>query len=238
MLRGKNFVYENLNRRVVEFLRDEILWSGRLKHGQHIQEVEIAEELNISRAPVREALRELEHEGLVEYIPRRGVYVASFDKEDFLEIVDIRYAIESRVYEAIVKNNRLTPEDFKKLRSMIDVMVALAKEETDETGKTAAIAEQDINFHRYIWEKSGRKWSYKILSNLYYQLRLALMEDWIIEQGMAQDLERSVILHYDIVNCLEKGDVEGAKRILLRHIFTLSQGQETLEKENIRKILH
>jgi DNA-binding GntR family transcriptional regulator len=187
---------------------------------------------------VREALRELEHEGLVEYIPRRGVYVASFDKEDFLEIVDIRYAIESRVYEAIVKNNRLTPEDFKKLRSMIDVMVALAKEETDETGKTAAIAEQDINFHRYIWEKSGRKWSYKILSNLYYQLRLALMEDWIIEQGMAQDLERSVILHYDIVNCLEKGDVEGAKRILLRHIFTLSQGQETLEKENIRKILH
>jgi len=214
-------VHESLNRRVVEFLREEILWSGRLRHGQHIQEVDIAETLNISRSPVREALRELEHEGLVKYVPRKGAYVASFDKSDFVEIVDIRFALESRVYEAIISNTRLAQEDFRKLRSIVDVMVDISGQDIAQEEKTAAVAEQDVKFHRYIWEKSGRKWSYKILTNLYYQLRLAMMEDWIREHDILQDMEKSAAMHYEIVDYLETGNLEGAKRMLLRHIYTL-----------------
>jgi len=221
VLRESTFVHENLNRRVVEFLREEILWSGRLQHGQHIQEMEIAEQLNISRAPVREALRELEHEGLVEYVPRKGTYVASFDKDDFAEIVDIRFTLESRVYESIIKNRSLNEEDFRKLRSIIDVMVALAGGEAAQDEKTAAVAEQDIKFHRYLWKKSGRKWSYKILSGLYYQLRLAMKEDWIKETYILQDMEKSAAMHYDIVDSLEAGDLERAKEVLLHHIYAL-----------------
>lgn len=220
-MRESRFIHENLNRRVVEFLREEILWSGRLRHGQHIQEMDIAEELDISRAPVREALRELEHEGLVEYVPRRGTYVASFDKDDFIEIVDIRFALESRVYEAIIRNRRLSGEDFRKLRSMIDAMVALSGEDTAQDEKTAAVAEQDVKFHRYIWERSGRKWSYRILTNLYYQLRLAMKEDWIRETDILQDMVKSAAMHYDIVDCLEAGNLEGAKEMLMRHIYSL-----------------
>ncbi len=221
-MRESRFVYENLNRRVVEFLREEILWSGLLKHGQHIQEVEIAERLGISRAPVREALRELEHEGLVEYVPRKGTYVASFDKDDFVEIVDIRFALESRVYESIIRNRRLNEEDFRKLRSMIDKMVALAGEDAPQDEKTAAVAEQDVRFHRYLWEKSGRKWSYRILTNLYYQLRLAMKEDWIRETNILQDMKKSAAMHYDIVDSLETGDLERGKEVLLGHIYALS----------------
>lgn len=220
-MRKSRFVHESLNRRVVEFLREEILWSGRLRHGQHIQEVDIAETLNISRSPVREALRELEHEGLVKYVPRKGAYVASFDKSDFVEIVDIRFALESRVYEAIISNTRLAQEDFRKLRSIVDVMVDISGQDIAQEEKTAAVAEQDVKFHRYIWEKSGRKWSYKILTNLYYQLRLAMMEDWIREHDILQDMEKSAAMHYEIVDYLETGNLEGAKRMLLRHIYTL-----------------
>jgi len=220
-LRESTFVHENLNRRVVEFLREEILWSGRLRHGQHIQEMEIAEQLNISRAPVREALRELEHEGLVEYVPRKGTYVASFDKDDLAEIVDIRFTLESRVYESIIKNRSLNEEDFRKLRSIIDVMVALAGGEAAQDEKTAAVAEQDIKFHRYLWKKSARKWSYRILSDLYYQLRLAMKEDWIKETDILQDMEKSATMHYDIVDSLEAGDLERAKEVLLHHIYVL-----------------
>jgi len=220
-LRESTFVHENLNRRVVEFLREEILWSGRLRHGQHIQEMEIAEQLNISRAPVREALRELEHEGLVEYVPRKGTYVASFDKDDFAEIVDIRFTLESRVYESIIKNRSLNEEDFRKLRSIIDVMVALAGGDAAQDEKTAAVAEQDIKFHRYLWKKSARKWSYRILSDLYYQLRLAMKEDWIKETDILQDMEKSATMHYDIVDSLEAGDLERAKEVLLHHIYVL-----------------
>ncbi len=220
-MRESRFVHENLNRRVVEFLREEILWSGRLRHGQHIQEMEIAEQLNISRAPVREALRGLEHEGLVEYVPRKGTYVASFDKDDFIEIVDIRFALESRVYKAIIRHKRLDEEDFRKLRSMIDKMVALSGEDAPEDEKTAAVAEQDVKFHRFLWEKSGRKWSYKILTNLYFQLRLAMKEDWIREADILQDMEKSAAMHYDILDSLEGGDLERAKEVLLHHIYTL-----------------
>ncbi|GAB6281229.1 MAG: GntR family transcriptional regulator [Thermovirga sp.] len=216
-MRENRFVYENLNRRVAEYLREEILWSGRFRTGQHIREMEIAGRLNISRAPVREALRELEHQGLVEYVPRRGTYVATFDHDDLMEIYDIRYMIESRVFETVIEQKKLTPEDFRKLRSIIDEMVAMSKEDIPQEKKITDFSEYDIMFHRYIWEKSGRKWSFKILSDLYYQLRLAMMQDMIMEQ----DMERSAAMHYDIIDCLENRDLEGAKKMWVRHIATL-----------------
>ncbi|MDO9508675.1 MAG: GntR family transcriptional regulator [Thermovirgaceae bacterium] len=231
MAREGRFVHENLNRRVAEYLREEILWSGRLKTGQHIQEMEIAEHLNISRAPVREALRELEQQGLVKFLPRRGTYVAKFDHDDFLEIVDIRCMIESRVFETIITQRKLAIEDFKRLREMVGEMVVLAMGPSDDEQKITNFSERDIMFHRYIWEKSGRKWSFKILTDMYYQLRLAMMQDMIMEQ----DMKVSAEMHYGIIDCLENNDLEGARKNLLCHIFTLRR--EPFRKEEMNDLL-
>ena len=217
MAQENRFVHENLNRRVAEYLREEILWSGRFRTGQHIQEMEIAEQLDISRAPVREALRELEQQGLVTYLPRRGTYVAKFDRDDFIEIVDIRYMIESRVFETIIKDQKMNPDDFKKLQAMVNEMVVLARDPAPLERRITDFSECDIRFHRYIWEKSGRKWSLKILTDMYYQLRLAMMQDMIMEQDMLVSAE----MHYGIIDCLESRDLEGARNRLLRHIFSL-----------------
>jgi len=211
------FSHENLNRKVAEYLREEILWSGRFKTGQHIQEMDIAEELNISRAPVREALRELEHQGIVNYLPRRGTFVATFDHDDFQEIVDIRFMIESRVIDILVGEGKLGPEDFSRLRGLIDQMVSISRSESPLKEKISGYSEKDVQFHRYIWERSGRKWSLKILTDIFYQLRLAMMQDMILEQ----DMVRSAEMHYEIIDRLEKSDAEGAKKMLLRHIFSL-----------------
>jgi DNA-binding GntR family transcriptional regulator len=217
MAKDVRFVHENLNRRVAEYLREEILWSGRFRTGQHIQEMEIAEELEISRAPVREALRELEHQGLVNYLPRRGTYVAKFDHDDFIEIVGIRFMIESSVFEAIIRERKLDPDDFVVLRSMVDEMLSIARADSPIESRNTVFSERDIAFHRYMWEKSGRKWSLKILTDMYYQLRLAMMQDMIMEQ----DMETSAGMHYGIIDCLEGEDLEGARERLLRHIFSL-----------------
>ena len=215
---GENrFVHENLNRKVADFLREEILWSGRFRTGQHIQEADVAEELNISRAPVREALRELEHQGLVNYLPRRGAFVASFDHDDFLEIVDIRFMIESRVFEKLIEDSLLTFEDFGRLRSIVDDMVAISRNDASVEKKAVFFSERDIAFHRYLWERSGRKWSLKILTDMYYQLRLAMMHDMILEKNITVSAE----MHYGIIDCLERDDLEGAKSELMRHIFSL-----------------
>ncbi len=228
----KPFVHENLGNRVAEYLREEILWTGGLKKGEHIQEKDIAARLGISRAPVREALKELEHQGLVVFIPRKGTFVADFYQEDLLEIYDIRYMMESRVLETIIKNESLGAEDFKKLREIIDEMVKLSENDLSMEEKIPAFSEHDIAFHQYIWEKSGRKWSFKILSNLYYQLRLAMMQDLIMEQ----DIERSAAMHYDIIDCLAAKDLEGAKKALVRHIATLWRESEKGGEESPRTL--
>lgn len=222
----KPFVHENLGNRVAEYLREEILWTGGLRKGEHIQEKDIAARLGISRAPVREALKELEHQGLVEFIPRKGTFVADFDQEDLMEIYDIRYMMESRVFETVIGKDCLGAEDFQKLRSIVDEMVELARSDLATEEKIAAFSGHDIAFHQYIWEKSGRKWSSRILSNLYYQLRLAMMQDLIMEQ----DIERSAAMHYGIVDSLEAKNLTGAKEALVRHIATLWRESEKDEK--------
>lgn len=218
----KAFIHENLGSKVAVYLREEILWKGGLKKGEHIQEKDVAASLGTSRAPVREALKELEHQGLVVFIPRRGTFVADFDQEDLLEIYDIRYMMESRVFEKVIAGGMLGTEDFRRLRAIVDDMVGVATGDIPVEEKVPAFSGRDIAFHRYIWDKSGRKWSSRLLSNLYSQIRLAMMQDLIMEQ----DMERSAVMHHEIVDCLEAGDLEGAKAALVRHIATLWRQSE------------
>lgn len=214
-----SFTHESLSQKVADYLREEILWSGRYHKGEHVQESEIAERLNISRAPVREALRELENQGLLIYVPRKGTFIPSFDHDDMMEILDIRYMIESRVFEILIKKDLLTKKDFSHLHKIVDDMVASARSEDPMEKKISVFSEYDITFHRYLWEKSGRRWSNKILRDLYYQLRLAMMQDLIMEQN----IELSATMHYDIIDNLKKKDLEGAKKMLVKHILTLNK---------------
>jgi len=218
-MEDRNFSHESLSQKVAEYLREEILWSGRYHKGQHVEENEIAERLNISRAPVREALRELENQGLLIYVPRKGTFIPNFDHDDMMEILDIRYMIESRVFEILIKNDLLTEEDFSNLRKIIDDMVASAQSDVPMEKKISVFSEYDISFHQYLWKKSGRRWSLKILKDLYYQLRLAMMQDLLMEQN----IELSATMHYDIIQSLKNKDLESAKKMLVKHILTLNR---------------
>ncbi|KRT36398.1 GntR family transcriptional regulator [Acetomicrobium hydrogeniformans] len=218
-MENRNFTHESLSQKVAEFLREEILWSGKYHKGQHVEESEIAERLNISRAPVREALRELENQGLLIYVPRKGTFIPNFDHDDMMEILDIRYMIESRVFEILIKKDMLTEEDFSNLRKIVDDMVASARSDEPMEKKISAFSEYDITFHKYLWETSGRKWSNRILRDLYYQLRLAMMQDLIMEQ----DIELSAVMHYDIIDSLKHKDLDRAKKMLVKHILSLNR---------------
>ena len=218
-MKSRNFSHESLSQKVAKYLREEILWSGKYRRGQHVEESEIAERLGISRAPVREALRELEAQGLLVYVPRKGTFIPSFDHDDMMEILDIRYMIESRVFEILIKKDMLTKKDFASLRKIVDEMVASSRSDDPMEKKISAFSEYDITFHRYLWEKSGRKWSNKILRDLYYQLRLAMMQDLIMEQN----IELSAVMHYDIIDSLKNKDLDSAKKMLVKHILSLNR---------------
>lgn len=96
----------------------EAVFSGEFKPGDRLVENDLAEQMNVSRTPVREALRKLETEGIVEYIPRKGVVVKEFSRSDIIEIYSIRQALE--VMSTIAASERITPEELAFLRSRLD----------------------------------------------------------------------------------------------------------------------
>ena len=107
--------YKPLRDVVFENLRSAIL-EGKLKSGQRLMEVQLAEQLGVSRTPVREAIRKLELEGLVVMLPRKGAYVANISVKDLMDVLEIRASLEDiEFHECIFKaaNN-------KKLEKMIN----------------------------------------------------------------------------------------------------------------------
>lgn len=219
------FEKDTLSERVADYIRRQILYMDTFKDGDHILETEIADTLDVSRATVREALKDLETQGIVEIIPRRGTYVAAFDHNDMIEILELRCMCETYIFETLLGGDMLTNDDFKALRKIIDDMVQVSRSgsESDLT-QSSAFSVKDLEFHGYLWKKSGRRWFCKVLSDNYYRLRLAMMQDLILES----DMERSAVMHYDILDALRSKDLSAAKVYLRKHILTLHSSKTLL----------
>ena len=97
-----------------ETLKHAII-TGEIPAGSRIVETDYAERMHISRTPLREALRKLEQDGLVEYVMRRGVIVRAFTMEDVMEIYTIRNSLEMLTLPAIIQ--KATPQDIAELRA-------------------------------------------------------------------------------------------------------------------------
>src|SRR2546423_10742649 len=112
---------ENLTlwQRVYDHLREEIL-AGGLEPGAELAEVALSEQLGVSRGPIREAIGRLASEGLVTVRPRRGAVVRSLSKEEFLELYQVREALEMMAVRLAVP--KLAAEDIAELEELIAVM--------------------------------------------------------------------------------------------------------------------
>lgn len=126
---------------VYEYLRTAII-NGLIKPGERLVEKEYAEKFNISRTPVREALRKLEIEGLVENIPRKGDIVKGIDLADMLEIFAIRQALEPLIVTTAIEN--ITPDDIENLQAAITIMNSSAHDDDTVTLLAAFQSFNDI----------------------------------------------------------------------------------------------
>lgn len=205
----------NLNSTVVEFIKESIL-IGRYKEGDRIIETEVSETLGISRAPVREGLRDLEQEGIVTTIPRKGTFVTEYHEEDIKEIFDIRLLLENNINKILIYEDKLKMEDFKLLENLVNEMKSIAESNLDENNKFLLINQKDMEFHRYIWNKSGSQRRVKLLESIFFQLRVAMLYD-MNETG---DLVKSAMDHIDIIEALKSKDIEKCKYALRNHIIS------------------
>jgi DNA-binding GntR family transcriptional regulator len=187
-------------------IRDAIL-SGALPPGTQLREAHIANEMKISRSPIREALSRLEEEGLVEKIAFRGAFVASVSPDTIAEIGAIRVLIEP--YAVDLALERLTAADWKQLEQMI---AKFAKATERRNG--AAQIEAHLAFHRFFYERCGNRELLSMWSGWESKLRLF----YIIDHDAFPDPHDVVGVHGELVDTFRSGDAEKIKSAVVHHI--------------------
>ncbi|WP_323042769.1 GntR family transcriptional regulator [Gemmobacter sp.] len=137
---------------------------GLLRPGTRVTEARLAEQLGTSRAPVREALRLLESQGLIVSHPRRGFFVKSYDADELAEIYDLRECLELHNAQALA--DRLTPADLARLEAQVDLLKKLGAE-----GRMQEQVAEDYAFHRMMCEIGGNTRILRLFDQIATELR-------------------------------------------------------------------
>lgn len=207
--------YQPLRETVCEVLRDAIR-RGILEPGERLMEVQLAEELGISRTPVREAIRKLEQEGFVIMLPRRGTYVASMSVHDVKEIFEIRSALES--LSTSLAAMRIEPDELQKLRALLtEIEGHIERKDIDK------IVATDIEFHGLLYQVSRNERLVAIISNLKEQLARFRTLSMSYPGRLQETLEE----HRAMVEAIAAGDVDAARDAAERH---MAHAEKTLLK--------
>ena len=209
---------QGLNEIVVSYIKRKIL-SGEFKSGDKLVESEISTALSISRAPVREAMRELNVQGMVSFIPRKGNYVLEMSLDETLEVFDIRIALEKQILEVLITQKKLQSVDFDHLNRLVDQMASYEKEALELHEKIYLLNHLDLAFHGYVWEKSGSLRRSKILEDLFYQL-LIIMNRNVDTLGTFHEKAEE---HSRILNALQKNNLSASIHEFTSHISSYIQ---------------
>ena len=153
---GSNFSNSfSLTDEIVDIIRERIL-KGEYKIGEKIKENQIASELRVSRTPIREAFKQLENEGLIDYIPNRGCFAKGFTRRDIEDLYAVRKALEILAVEWAV--NRINQAEIDKLQEQSDLMEFYTAR---KDGKK--VLEINSDFHAVIYNASGSRFMAQVL---------------------------------------------------------------------------
>ena len=197
----------SLRQRVASALREAIV-TYQFKPGDRILEEEIARQMEISRGTVREALRQLEHEGLVVSYPYRGTEVADISSEEVRDILfPIRLVLEQYAFAKVMP--RLEDTDFEPLAAIIGQMEdAVAK--SDPIG----IVDLDIAFHKYIIAQAKIPHLEQIWNSITPRMRVFFFRN----SSTHESLDELVTEHRELLDALRSRDQELLAQVLEDHI--------------------
>ena len=185
----------------------EAIRKGKLKPGDRLVEMQLAEEMHISRFPIREALRYLEKEGLVETKPFKGTYVAQLTERDMEELYSLRSAIEAFAIRILIKH--IDTEKIKKLESIFQSMQQAS--ENDDLDK---LISEDFRFHQTICELSDHRKLLEVWLTLENQLRVFLT----IEKQLFGNSAQFVKSHIPILEAIQERKIRPAQKAIRDHL--------------------
>ncbi len=191
---------------VFEHLRSAIL-DGTLLPGERLMEVQLADKLGVSRTPIREAIRKLELEGLVEMIPRRGAQVSDLSVKDVADVLDVREALEGLAASLAAEN--ISVEELKELEKAYHALVKSVEEKNIEK-----IIRWDSRFHDILLSASKNPRLVKVNGVLIEQIhryRKSFIEDITTAQYIIES-------HKKILDALKSKDAETSRQCAMDHI--------------------
>jgi len=196
--------------------------SGELKPDAPLSEVLLAEELEMSRTPVREALSQLVAEGLLEQIPNRGTLVVQLKRRDIIELYELREALE--VYSARrVAQLQLHPIDLERWQSFSDEVSNL-KAELEKSGKPELNKEQmqrfvttDLSFHNMLLLMAANERILKVVNETRLLIRIFKLERPGYDPAALDTIHEQ---HNAIIQAVQERDPEHAAKLLTEHIRT------------------
>lgn len=191
----------------LEFLRDAI-FSGHYKPGDHLKERDLSELLGISTTPIKEALRILSHEGLVETIPRKGTYVAELADTSIEELMMVKAVLEglaAKLAAIKIKKQELV---------VLEKHVKLMKQLT-ESKEIEQLVLANSKFHMLIREIAKNQFMFQTLNNViafdHSFRKRALKDDYEIEEGYQE--------HYEIFRAIKERKPDLAENLMKDHIL-------------------
>ena len=215
----REIVYEELKRQILV---------GEIAPGTRMMEVEMAEDMGVSRTPVREAIRKLEKEGLVTIEPRRGAYASDISIKDMVDVLEVRQMLEGMA--ASMAAQKVTEEeklDFVEANS--------AYKNAVKKGNIEEIIRYDELFHQLIVSYSGNKTLNQLLSQVQ---ELALRFRYIYYDDFSR-YENMPVEHEEIEEAIISGDTQKAKVVAEEHVerlkkFVIDEGKNLFQntKEN------
>ncbi len=189
-------------------IKDAIL-EGQLLPGEPLHEIELSEKLNISRGTVREALRLLSQEGLVEIIPYRGAFVARLTPQMVEEIYTLRALLEPYALRLCMEKGAFDEETLSQIAKLVKRMG-----EMELAGNYAETIRADMKFHEIISERCGHRLLTDVLKNLQAMTLMFILSTKLYQSDMISD----EVTHQAIYEGILSGDPQLAAEIVRKHI--------------------
>jgi len=198
-----------LSRRIVDQLKRVII-AGELRPGDRVLETDLAEQLGVSRGPVREAFRQLEQEGLLVSYPHRGTFVATVPDDEIDEVYALRAHLEAYAARRVVTEHR--DEALPVLAELVEQMVSAA-----QARDLPALADLDLQFHDALLSLSGYHGLHRIWRSMDGLVRARTYATLSLPDR-AELIEHTAASHRPIVDAIRSGDPEAVERAVSHHI--------------------
>ncbi len=203
---------EDLRSQTYKILKNMII-TREIAPGKKISEETLAQEIGVSRTPIREALFRLEHEGIVKIIPRRGAFVVKPSRENIIEILQVREALETLIVRLVAP--LLDESDVRELRSCVEKLRSIPEKERHILDYTNS----ELAFHDLLRRKCPNQLLRKMMEEVNGRLQIIRLRTVVLTGRPQKTMDE----HTKILEMIEKGKPEEAELMMRRHVDSVKK---------------